>query len=35
MIPLLGNAVSVVSVVYDVFGNDGVIENYQNCMAGK
>ncbi len=34
LIPVLGNFVSGISAVYDVFGEGGVIDSYQKCLAG-
>ena len=34
-IPVLGNAVSFLSGVYDVFGSGGVIDTYKSCLAGR
>jgi len=35
MIPVLGNAVSGISAVYDVFGKGGVVDSYKGCPAGE
>jgi hypothetical protein len=34
LIPVLGNFVSGISAGYDVFGEGGVIDSYQKCLAG-
>lgn len=34
IVPVLGNVLSAGSTVHDIFGKEGVIAAYKNCMAG-
>jgi hypothetical protein len=34
VIPTLGNAVSFVATGFDIFGEGGLVDSYQNCVAG-
>jgi hypothetical protein len=35
IVPVLGNILSAASTVHDIFGKEGVIAAYKNCMAGN
>ena len=34
VIPIAGNIVSGISVLYDVFGKEGLVAAYKGCMSG-
>jgi len=34
LIPIIGNIVSAGATAHDIFGNEGLIANYNSCLAG-
>jgi len=35
VVPFIGNGLSALSAVNDVWGKDGMVNYYNDCMAGK